>query len=738
MKKILVLFLFCLCLICPEAQEGQPLSAERPSIALILGGGGARGFAHAAVLEIIEEMGIPVDFIAGISSGAIIGGLYSIGYSPAMIMEALESNDWASFFQDRPASPFLNNGDGLPFSLRVGASGIAPHWGLGYSSGQKVYGFIKSLTAKIPSNISFDDLAIPFRAGAMEIPGGRFELLGRGDLAEAIRASMSIQGVFEPFVIEGRSYIDGGFTNNLPVREVRELGYDIVIAVDLFSPPVNYSVELLDLPDLMDNLYSSRMGMDQHKLSDAVIFPLPAGISSGSFSKGREIYEAAKTEKEKIMRLLEPIRERVGGGKPPAIAAYGDLREIKPQSLIVKGALEEDRPLIEKEFSRRIKGRALNGDNLSAFLDRVYGTGNYIAALARAVSMPPEAEESCLELVLRPLKESKFLVRGGFDYEGSFSSDSYHRAALRGGVEFRGKKNSSILLKASVLDEMSIGLSLSKPLGPRSFLGAETALKRDQALSIDGILDSGSAATERSFSFEGKMGAGLLVGRCNAFALWPEYSWRKGEGSLLGAGVSYTFSKLNHSLFPTRGFRGRLENRLLYVPGGDAPFDNLGIDLAAAIPLGRRFSIGLSGQGASFFGETPGEIAAFGGLNDNRIFFPRGRALAGGISQAGACFRNEAAISLALQFEPLESLTLLGGRMLFLLAASAGGAFDWKQEGDFWNDRLIWNASAGAALLPGKAFGILLRAGAGGGAGNRAAPFLSVDIGMSGFGKNLF
>ena len=267
-----------------------PKNEERPSVALVLGGGGARGFAHIAVLELIEELGIPVDLIAGVSIGAIIGGLYSAGYSPEMIIDTLEGREWSAFFQDRPTQPFRINSDNLPIAISLGSSAgpIAPAFGRGFSTGQRVYELLKSLTVNIPSGIEFDKLPTPFLAGVVEIPGGKFELLGKGDLAEAIRASMSIQGVFEPFDIDGKSYIDGGIINTLPIREVRELGYDIVIAVDLYVPPKELSAELLDLPDLMETLYSGRMGRDQHRLADAVIFPLPDNVSSANFEEAME------------------------------------------------------------------------------------------------------------------------------------------------------------------------------------------------------------------------------------------------------------------------------------------------------------------------------------------------------------------------------------------------------------------------------------------------------------------
>jgi len=745
MRKVFAVLLLCFLLAGAYAQNG------RPSVALVLGGGAARGYAHIAVLELIEEMGIPVDMIAGVSAGAIVGGLYAVGYSPAMILETLEKRDWASFFQDRPLSPFLNRNDELPLALGVGYSegAMVLDLGRGYSTGQRAYELFKSLTLKIPSYSDFDNLPIPFRAGTVEVPSGKFVLLGNGDLAEAIRASMSIQGVFEPFSIDGKNYVDGGLLNNLPVREVREMGFDIVIAVDPFVPPEKYDTSPLALPDLMTILYTSQTSREHHGLADVVLFPLPAGVSTADFSKGREIYTMAREERERLASLLEPIKEKISGEAGYAQvnpdSRYTGRPSFMPQRMIIKGALKRDHSYIERMFSRLVMGKAMEDENVTAFLESVYETGNYHMITVRT---DIRSGETLLELILYPETEDKFMFRSALDFEGTFSPQTYAGTALRGGVEFLGKDGFSLLLKASIMDELSLGLSILRPLGPQFFIAAEAGLVREQELTVKGILGREETVPDRILYFHGAMKGGLRVNSYNSLSLWPEYLWfhtalpglagdfreDNRTWSIAGIAAAYTYNNLDHLLFPSRGFRIKLENHLRFTTDDPKPFDLVSVDLLAAIPLSDNLNIDLSAFVSSVFGEPelPPDISTFAFESVHRAYFPH----------ASDAFSGEkrTALSLALRFEPLKPLSILGGRLIFSLAGAAGraGSITWEKWLDFGNNGLIWNASFGAALVPVRNFGLQIRAGAGGSGKEKPVPFVSLDIGMSGFQKRLF
>jgi len=200
---------------------------RRPVIGLVLSGGGARGVVHLGVLKVLEELRVPIDIITGTSMGAVVGGLYSRGYSPAELDKLLSEVDWNDLFIDKPPRIQLNfRRKEVDFNflskleLGVKNGGIVIPSGLIY--GQKLNLLLKSLTLSAPEQ--FDLLPIRFRAVAADIETGEEVVLSQGSLATAMRASLSIPGIFAPVEWNGRLLVDGGFADNVPVRLARELG----------------------------------------------------------------------------------------------------------------------------------------------------------------------------------------------------------------------------------------------------------------------------------------------------------------------------------------------------------------------------------------------------------------------------------------------------------------------------------------------------------------------------------
>ncbi|MDQ3117623.1 MAG: patatin-like phospholipase family protein, partial [Verrucomicrobiota bacterium] len=211
----------------------------RPKVGLALGGGGARGVAHIGVLQALEELNIPVDYIAGTSMGAVVGGLYASGMSPGEIEEHFREADWryllsnaspreSETFRGKQREFDLDQGIELGFSR--GGEVQVPE---GLVAGRKLLVNLRELTLPVRGIEDFDRLPIPFRAIATNIETGEKAVLAHGNLAEAMRASMAVPGVFSPYRIGGKILVDGGLTSNLPIETVQAMGADIVIAVDV-------------------------------------------------------------------------------------------------------------------------------------------------------------------------------------------------------------------------------------------------------------------------------------------------------------------------------------------------------------------------------------------------------------------------------------------------------------------------------------------------------------------------
>ena len=218
-----------------------PSSTERPRIGLALSGGGALGLTEIGVIKWMEENHIPVDRIAGTSMGSIIGSMYATGMTPEEIQKFAEKIDWDQAFLPEPGYAEISyrrkqdRRDFLvaaPLGLKHGLKG--PN---GLNSGQAAGLLLDRIAFADAGITNFDDLPIPFRCVATDMQSGEAIVLRDGFLADAVRASMAIPGVFTPVELNGRILADGGMVQNIPVETVRDMGADAVIAVELHYPP---------------------------------------------------------------------------------------------------------------------------------------------------------------------------------------------------------------------------------------------------------------------------------------------------------------------------------------------------------------------------------------------------------------------------------------------------------------------------------------------------------------------
>jgi len=267
---------------------------NRPKIGLVLSGGGARGLAHIGVLKELEKKRIPIDYIAGTSMGSIIGGLYATGMSTDDLEWVVKSIDWDRVFRpttDRKKQQYsAKQADKDYFvDLELGLSKSGPKSGAGFAGGQQLMLELQRIVGSIKTQ-KFDDYPIPFRAVASDLNAAEPYVMDHGDLAMAMRASMAVPLVFGPVMHQGRFLADGGILNNLPVDVVKQMGADIVIAVNIASPlskinekssVISVSYQSVDIALIQNTIQS--LG-----LADIVIAPELNDLGASDFQKYRE------------------------------------------------------------------------------------------------------------------------------------------------------------------------------------------------------------------------------------------------------------------------------------------------------------------------------------------------------------------------------------------------------------------------------------------------------------------
>lgn len=291
----------------------QPI---RPKIALALSGGGARGLAQIGVLKVLERCGLPIDGIAGTSMGAVVGGLYALGYTAAEIESLASSIQWNTIIQNSPPRQnlFLGQKDEKDrYILQVRFRGFFVDLPSAYTAGQNLNSILTDLVLNAPRPYSsdFNLLQVPFRAVATDLYTGKKVVLKSGSLVDALRSSMAIPLLFTPVPMDNALLADGGLVQNLPVEEALSLGADIVIAVDTSSPlrDIHSMRAPWELADQVTTIMQQERTQAQLESASVSIRPALNGISNTDFDRIDAIIRAGEEAAERAVPQIEHLLE---------------------------------------------------------------------------------------------------------------------------------------------------------------------------------------------------------------------------------------------------------------------------------------------------------------------------------------------------------------------------------------------------------------------------------------------
>lgn len=288
--------------------------ADRPKVAVVLSGGGAKGLAHIALLERIEQLGIPVDMVLGTSMGSLIGGLYCSGYSPSDITRLMKETNLTSLFTTIESNgyrhleePFDYSNTQFSISLDKGIMNIS-----GFVDDYKILNCFLDAVGNVPDDIDFDDLPIPFRCIASNVVNGTEKIFDHGSVVDAMRSSMSIPLVFPPYEVDGELYVDGGLVNNMPIQLAAEMGFDIIIAEDVNG---KFSINKEDYQTISGSFGSlfrvivNNTINEQKKYATIMLVPDLRGIGILGFSDPDSVVERGLTEMEERAPELQAIAD---------------------------------------------------------------------------------------------------------------------------------------------------------------------------------------------------------------------------------------------------------------------------------------------------------------------------------------------------------------------------------------------------------------------------------------------
>ncbi len=268
---------FSLSTVPPTTQVTPPVVAKRlPKIGLALGGGAARGFAHVGVIQVLEEAGIKPDLVVGTSAGSLVAAIYASGKTGAQLQAISESMEEAAL-----------------------TDWTLPLFSRGMLRGDALARYVSTQVGGKP----IEALSMPLGIVATDLHSGRGVLFARGDTALAVRASSAVPAVFQPVKIAGREYVDGGLVSPVPVRYARQMGAELVIAVDISaSPESNPASGSLEILLQTFSIMSQSINTYELREADVVVRPALGGVASADFASKRQSIEAGRT----AMRALLP------------------------------------------------------------------------------------------------------------------------------------------------------------------------------------------------------------------------------------------------------------------------------------------------------------------------------------------------------------------------------------------------------------------------------------------------
>jgi len=372
-KKIWVYFLFLFTLIHSE---------NSPKIGLVLSGGGSKGFAHIATLKALDSLNIPIDYIAGTSFGAIVGAMYALGYTGKQIEEMAIATDWYEVQNDVPERkflPYFRKKDTGKYQLDFGLKGVKPVTPTGLIYGQKIILELSKWTRNYEQVYDFDKFPIPFRCNAFDIISGKEVIIKEGSLANALRASLSIPTIFAPVEWGDALLVDGGVVNNLPVDIAKEMGADIILAIDV-SSPAQTKVNINNMYDIIFQSISVH-GNDKWEKSkadaDYLIHPEINNVSLFDYRKStiNYLFQAGEDAVESNWDIFLQLQKLIKDSNK-STAKINPLKNPKIRQVAIHGNKELPKQFI-LDYMGIEKGNQLDVEKLDANISQLYSLGYF-------------------------------------------------------------------------------------------------------------------------------------------------------------------------------------------------------------------------------------------------------------------------------------------------------------------------------------------------------------------------
>ncbi len=636
-------------------------SGAAPRIGLALSGGGARGIAHVGVLKVLEEMRIPISCVTGTSMGSIVGGTFAAGTPPARLEELVLAANWDEIFRDQPPRDEI--------SMRRKADDyktlFAPEFGVkdgglalpkGVIAGVSIEAFFRVLAQPAMGINDFRTLPIPFEAMATDIETGDSVVLSRGSVAQAMRASMSVPGAIAPVEIDGRLLVDGGIANNLPIDQARKLCADVVIAVNISTPPLKRKdlTSALSVAGQLVN-FLGKQTVDQQLKSmsskDVLIEPDLGDISAASFSRSKDairIGEEATRAMAASLARYSVSPEQFAALRATQMAErkmLGTVDEIRFEGL------ERTNPATLRALVETKPGEPLEEERVGADLRRIYGTRDF-----ESIDYRIDGVGGPRAMVITPREKSwgPDYLRFGLGLESDFQGDNAFNLLVQYRKTALNRLGAEWLTEAQVGQDTHLYTEFYQPLHEEGiwFVSPWAAVGQVTRPVFDGdnkIAEYLVGTARAGVDFGAVLGT---VGIVRLGAQWNQVNAKVETGAsalpslrelTAGPRLGLIIDQADHAFFPRAGYRAianayaattsfgsarnyqRVEGSASYAHSWGPHTVNLtvsgGSDLGSDMPAYESFSLGGPLRLSGFrIGQFNGHEFAFGrAMYYNRI-----------------------------------------------------------------------------------------------------------------------
>ncbi|MEO8572909.1 MAG: patatin-like phospholipase family protein [Pyrinomonadaceae bacterium] len=646
MTKKLIAAIFIISITTFPGGFGQSTAAKkRPTVGLVLSGGGARGFAHIGVLKVLDANHIPVDYIAGTSMGGLVGAMYAMGKSPAEIEAIVAGLDWDPLLRPRVDAEDLSyrrkqDRLNIPAALTLTGKGTDLKLPNALNSGHAIGLLLDRLTLRYAPATDFSDLPIPFHTVGTDMLKGEAVTLKSGSLSRSLRATMSIPGIFSPVEVDGKYLSDGGLVNNIPTDVVKAMGADIVVVINIESQAGGREV-LETLPGILSQtinistLDNSRRSLRQ---ADFIIAPELGIYTLVDFSSSKQIIDLGQKGAEEKIGLLRSIAlNDADWAEHLAARRSRELPDIPPvpNSIAVTGESPESTEMIKKKLGDKYVGEPLDDskqDLLAKDLTELTGTSRFDSL---DYQIGDEAGKKVLLIGSNAIgggASKKTRLEVGVDVN-SIASDAVDFNLLARLTFFDiGKHGSEWRNDIQLGSNLLLASEYYRPFGQTRFFIAPRAFYERRG--IDLYVDSNRIANYSAqnaevgvdvgygFSTRSEVRAGYAFGYQSASLRIGDPLLPRANGTFSTAGLRWNYDSLDNAVVPTRGILSR--NRANYY------FDNAG-------------AIG-------GFTQAETRTSIFHSINERNILF--------GIGSAGTTFGAEAPV---LRQFTLGGLFRIGG-----------------------------------------------------------------------------